>query len=141
MITMTSYGTWLPGDIRGSINKGILLPPRPALERHARRLLRSPPVVFSDHEQDVLARSLDTTATLYDYPLEAVAIEATHCHVLTHPRDDTVAAMVGRLKTAMRQSLQRGRIWTRGYNVRRCYSEQQVDAMRAYIAHHPGYRP
>ena len=27
MVTTTSYGTWLPGELRGYVDKGVILPP------------------------------------------------------------------------------------------------------------------
>ena len=43
-LTWTTYGTWLPGDARGWVNRhpqgdNVIAPPSPALEWHARRLM------------------------------------------------------------------------------------------------------
>jgi len=32
MMTMTTYGTWLRGDARGWVDKGVVFPPDPDLE-------------------------------------------------------------------------------------------------------------
>ncbi|NOZ40371.1 MAG: hypothetical protein GXP24_09115 [Planctomycetes bacterium] len=46
MITTTSYGSWLPGDARGYVQSGEILPAAPRLAAHARSLLQSEPVTF-----------------------------------------------------------------------------------------------
>ena len=48
--------------------------------------------------------------------------------------------MVGRLKTRMRQSLARGRIWTEGYWSEELRDEAALEKVRRYIANHPGCR-
>ncbi|MGD0539955.1 MAG: hypothetical protein ABSB33_00420 [Tepidisphaeraceae bacterium] len=42
MVTTTSYGAWLPGDIRGYVQNGIVLPGDPfRLEQAVRRFVGS----------------------------------------------------------------------------------------------------
>jgi len=31
MVTTTTYGTWLPGDVRGYVDDGVILPGDPTL--------------------------------------------------------------------------------------------------------------
>ncbi len=77
----------------------------------------------------------------FGYHLHAVSIESWHAHwVVTHDRDG-VATMVGRLKTRMRQALDRGRIWTSGYETRFCFDRKELDARIDYVQRHAGHRP
>jgi hypothetical protein len=52
-----------------------------------------------------------------------------------------VAVMLGRLKTRMRQTVDRGRLWTAGYDARYCFDEDAVEVRRNYIFRHQGSRP
>lgn len=140
MITTTSYGTWLPGDARGYVEHGRLLPESPLLNAHAKSLLTSEPVFFSTTEQDLMFESLCQSSQKYHYQLFAVSVDSWHLHWLINHHQDPVSTMVGRLKNAMRQKLNRGRIWTKGYNKRYCYSEDDVYSRMAYIQRHRGYR-
>ncbi|MHC5023195.1 MAG: transposase [Planctomycetota bacterium] len=140
MITTTSYGSWLPGDLRGFVEGGRLLPPSPALEKHAAQLIRDDPILFDQQEQQRLAEALVTAAAEFDYQLFCLSVEAWHVHWLIDCRTDRIARMVGRLKTRMRQALERGRIWTTGYDKRYCYTISQVRDRFAYIARHRGFR-
>ncbi len=47
MFTTTSYGTWLPGDARGYVEDGKILPATPRLHDHAQRLQSGEAVFFT----------------------------------------------------------------------------------------------
>jgi hypothetical protein len=140
MITTTTYGTWLPGDVRGYVEHGIVLPPAPRLESRARLLLTSEPVLMSRIEQNLAADILVSACERFGYPLFCLSIECWHLHWLTDCRSDAIPTMVARLKNAIRQALGRGRIWTAGYDKRFCFSLEQVNARYEYIARHAGFR-
>jgi REP element-mobilizing transposase RayT len=141
MFTTTTYGTWLPGDLRGYVERGIVLPGDPERLNEARRRMASQPVLLSPMERDVAFDALIAAAREFDYAVLAVSIESWHMHVLvTHGFDDAPKAF-GRLKTRMRQAVGRGRIWTEGYDKRFCFDDQTLAHRRDYINRHPGARP
>jgi len=138
-VTTTSFGSWLPGDLRGYVDNGQLFPARPHLESHIRRQTRQPMVVFSTHEQEALFQALVAAAAEFGYRLTDAVVEATHLHwIVGH--DDAVAVMVGRLKNRMRQRLNRGRIWTADYCHRLLFKDEEIDQVRQYFMKHPGLR-
>ncbi len=139
MITTTSYGAWLPGDARGYVQRGEILPAAPRLKVHAQSLLKSEPVIFSTTEQAALYQAIVLAAYEFEYRLTDTSVEAWHLHWIVY-HGGTIKAMVGRLKTRMRQALSRGRIWTEGYNFRELKSEEELVIARKYIARHQGAR-
>lgn len=141
MITTTTYGTWLPGDLRGYVDRGVILPHDPDRLERSRRLMKTDPVFLSPREQDALFDALQRAAREFEYALFAVSIESWHAHWLIDHAFDAVEVMMGRLKTRMRQALARGRLWTAGYDARYCFDEEAVEARRNYIRQHHGYRP
>jgi hypothetical protein len=141
MVTTTSHGMWLPGDLRGYVEDGVVLPPSPSLLRHAERLMTAEPVLFTAAQQIALFDALVEASQRYGYNLLCASVEAWHAHWLIDHRADPVEVMVGRLKTAMRKALNRGRIWTEGYDKRFCFTLEAIEARRAYIMRHAGYRP
>jgi len=140
MVTTTTYGTWLPGDLRGYVKDGIILPGNPELLERSRQRLKSPPVYLSAAEQDAAYRALVCAAREFHYALIEVSIESWHAHWLIDHAFDDVEVMVGRLKTRMRQALNRGRIWATGYDARYCFDQESVDRRRRYIRKHQGWR-
>ena len=139
LVTTTSYGSWLPGDARGYVERGEILPPAPALLAHAKSRMRTTRVTFEELEQDALFGSLVRASAEFRYRLSDAVVEATHLHwIIGH--DDPIEEMVGRLKNRMRQALGRGRIWTVGYCGRPLATLRQLDAAREYLARHAGAR-
>jgi REP element-mobilizing transposase RayT len=139
MVTTTSYGTWLPGDARGYVDDGQILPPDPKRWTQARALLAQAPVHFTPDQQDCLFESLRTAAVEFSYRLTDVCVESWHLHWIIVHEFDPVQVMVGRLKTRMRQALNAGRIWTAGY-CHRPLNQRSLEDAQAYIARHPGCR-
>lgn len=140
MITTTTYGTWLPGDLRGYVDKGVILPGDPRLVESARGRMPSDAVYLNREERQRAFVSLCSAADEFRYTLLAVTIESWHAHWLIDHGFDEVATMVGRLKTRMRQSIDRGRVWTKGFDKRFCYDERTVNQRRLYIHRHAGHR-
>jgi hypothetical protein len=138
MVTTTSFGTWLPGDIRGYVEQGVILPHDPARLQIATARLTAKPVYFSTDQQFLLFDALCRAAGEFEYELTDASVESWHLHWICSHGFDSVATMVGRLKNRMRQSLNIGRIWTEGYYDSRLFDIPALDARRAYIARHAG---
>ena len=140
MVTTTSYGTWLPGDLRGYVDDGVILPGAPKLLDHAKALLSQAPVYFSDAQIITLDHAIRDAVDEFGYVLTDLSIESWHLHWIIDHGYDAVPTMVGRLKTRMRQSVAQGRIWTEGYCHRCLYDEGEIYVARQYIARHKGCR-
>lgn len=138
-VTTTSYGSWLPGDARGYVHSGRVLPANPALESHARRLLKHEPVPFSESDQKTLHSALGEACEEFGYRLHDLAIESWHLHWIVR-HSDAMCSMVGRLKNRLRQRLDRGRIWTEGYCHRTIATDDELIVARDYIRRHAGCR-
>ncbi|MEM6313017.1 MAG: hypothetical protein AAF743_02975 [Planctomycetota bacterium] len=140
MITTTTYGTWLPGDIRGYVDDGTPLPHDPQVLGQAQRKLQIEPVHLSREQQDRAFAALRAACTEFNYWLVAASFESWHVHLLVQHGDDAIATVAGRLKNRMRQAVNHGRIWSSGYDARFCYNDRQLIARRDYINAHRGAR-
>lgn len=140
MITTTTYGTWLPGDVRGYVDDGRVLPSDPLLEGKSKRIMRADAVYLAEVEQKTAFEALVAACDEFDYRLIAVSVESWHAHVLLSHGGDGVATVSGRLKNRMRQAVERGKIWTAGYDKRYCFTEAEVQARHEYIVRHHGFR-
>lgn len=138
-ITTTSYGTWLPGDLRGYVRDGVILPGDPNLLELSRKLLKGAPVYFSTSEREQLFDALVAASAEFGYRLSDVTVESWHLHwILWH--EDAIETVMGRLKTRMRQRLGRGRIWTEGYCAEPLFDDTALEQAQEYIARHDGAR-
>src|SRR2546422_11604996 len=97
LLTWTTYGSWLPGDTRGSVTSvrnhapkrkrhnqpgAPIDPAMPGLETSAEKLLKAEPVRLSRVDADVLLNQLHETAAFRHWKLFACAIMANHVHVV-----------------------------------------------------------
>jgi hypothetical protein len=141
MVTTTSYGVWLPGDIRGYVENGIVLPGDPyKVELAVQRMAGRTAVLFSFAQQQVLFDALCAAADEFGYRLTDVSIESWHLHWIVEHGFDAVPTMVGRLKNRMRQALNVGRIWTEGYYDSRLFDAGALQSRRLYVGRHEGCR-
>jgi REP element-mobilizing transposase RayT len=139
-VTTTSYGTWLPGELRGYVRKGITLPGNPKLLELSRRLLKGEPVFFSESDRNRLFESLVAACLEFEYRVSDVTIESWHLHWIIWHGDDPIDKVMGRLKTRMRQALARGRIWTEGYCAEPLFDDMAIEDAQEYISRHDGCR-
>ncbi len=93
LITISCYGSHLPGDSRGSfdhVRNGDhrFMPPAPALERYARELTAAPSFALSSgaHRQAVLDAIIEV-CRFRDWPLLALHIPTTHIHGVVEAPD------------------------------------------------------
>ncbi len=98
LLTWTTYGTWLPGDERGSTvgfdeTTGDFVrhdrpgeqyaPPSPKLAEESRIRLSGPPVRLHQSQAHPLLVQFQETAQYRQWTLLAAAVMATHCHLVT----------------------------------------------------------
>jgi len=109
LLTNTTYGTWLPGDQRGSVTSVRDLRPgekrRPArfehdlpgepweqaipgLQASARQQMKGPPVYLDVEKAKAVLVQFRETATYRSWTLHAVAIMANHFHIVMQVEDD-----------------------------------------------------
>src|SRR6185503_10865327 len=98
-VTTTSHGTWLPGEMRGYVRKGQILPGDPNLLELSRKLLKTAPVYFTPAERNRLFAALMAACAEFQYRLSDVAIESWHLHWILFHGDDAIETVTGRLKT------------------------------------------
>jgi REP element-mobilizing transposase RayT len=109
LLSNTTYGTWLPGDRRGSVTSVRDLRPSdeesssrvehdvpgepwedplPSLERSARAQMKGPPIYLDVEKAEVLLKQFQETAAYRGWNLHAVAIMANHWHIVVEVADD-----------------------------------------------------
>jgi hypothetical protein len=98
LLNWTTYGSWLPGDPRGSVTtvrsgpgsgprRRHNLPgtpheaPMPRLQRAAQAELKGPPIFLATDQANVLLAQFHETAAIRKWLLIAVAIMRNHAHV------------------------------------------------------------
>src|SRR5690349_10365499 len=109
LLTNTTYGTWLPGDPRGSVTSVRDLRPEedlslvrvehdvpgepwedelPGLYRSAREQMKGSPIYLDLEKAEALLAQFQETAAYRGWTLRAVAIMANHFHIIVQVPED-----------------------------------------------------
>jgi REP element-mobilizing transposase RayT len=149
LLTFHTYATWLPGDPRGSVQRGDRYgdpyrAPCEALERRALAASRSPPVVLQTEERIVVSRTLVEVCRHRSWPLLAAHVRTNHVHVIVTAMAPP-ARVMGDLKAwSTRRVIEARhrppgtRLWARGGSVRHLWTEKAVAAACFYVVHEQG---
>ena len=138
MLTLTTYGMWLRGDVRGWVDRGRTLPPDPELEHQDRRRMPHPPFRFLPDQLLAVGQAVGTSL-IYRMGLRigAMSLQVWHLHVVIAGSDFAWPEAVKCAKDAARWHLRPGRpIWSDGYDKRFCFDIPSVRSRIAYVERH-----
>src|SRR5690242_8249973 len=78
-LTWTTYGTWLPGDERGWVERpGQFRSPNPGLEAAARSLLKEAPCVLNHEQRRLVEQTIAKHCAIRGWHLHVVNCRTTH---------------------------------------------------------------
>jgi len=161
-MTNTYYGTWLPGDARGSVTSVRDVRPgdparevriehdapgtpweeeMPGLRRAALEQMKGPPITFDAEKAEIVLAQFQETAAYRGHTLLAVAIMYNHLHfVVQVPDDPNPDRLLADYKAYGRRALNRkygkpasGTWWTEKGSKRKLADEQAVMAAVRYV--------
>src|SRR5262249_55525728 len=83
-IVWTTYGTWLPGDWRGWVRKGIsgIQASDPQLEREARKRMVEDTVLLTPGQRAIIEQTVADHCRMRGWHLHAVNARSNHVHVV-----------------------------------------------------------
>ena len=88
LITFRSYGTWLHGDERGSIDrfhnryKSPYIEPNPRWQLHNTRVLDGEPVILNAAQRKSVERAIHTTCEYRRWHLHVLNVRTTDAHIV-----------------------------------------------------------
>ncbi len=139
-ITVSTYGSWLPGDGRGWIEyrRGWQLPD-PVKELEARARMAEDACVLSPYERRIVERQLEQTCFHRSWTLHARNCRSNHFHAVIAAVDiapdkirrDIKAWCSRRLKE--RSFRERDNWWSERGSIRHVYDEDGLDAVIQYV--------
>jgi len=145
LLTWTTYGTWLPGDRRGWVNRlnncpGIdVNPPCPRLEEAARRQMKSPDVHLTPEQRQIVAFAIREVCRFRNWELAEVNCRFNHVHAVVRcaeaPADKVREQFKAYATRAMRAAghFLCENVWTRGGSARGLYTEESFAAACEYV--------
>ena len=139
-ITWTTYGTWLPGDLRGwsARRKGHQLP-NSLLERWCRDQMKDDAVLLSSNDRATVEQACREHCAHRNWPLHAVSVRTNHVHVVlssdVEPRKvcSQLKANCTRHLRVQGSPLVRERTWTRGSDIEFIASDDDLEMAVLYV--------
>ncbi|MBX7061661.1 MAG: transposase [Pyrinomonadaceae bacterium] len=127
LITFRTFGTWLPGDERGSIKRDgwnryghPKYRPNPELERSIRNEMHQPAVILTEQMRVIVHDSIRSLCNTREFILKAVNIRTNHGHIVlsASQKPERIAdALKANATKALREAGLVGpkeRVWARG---------------------------
>lgn len=117
LITFRSYGTWLHGDERGSVDRyhhAYGTPGLPTSEirrKHDRDLLKQPPVKLDSEQRRIVDSAIRDTCRIRRWNLWTVNVRTNHVHVVVTANKKPDAVMSA-LKANATRAMREGAVWT-----------------------------
>jgi REP element-mobilizing transposase RayT len=146
-LTWRTYGTWLPGDERGWIDRtrnGHGEPTRPPdwqLENIARTAMSGKPFVFDDRLRAAVTSIINDKCAFEGWSVSAINVRTNHVHLVV-TAGNRPAAVVNALKSRTTRVLRENGyvadgipIWSRGASLRQLWDEAAVAAAVEYVLH------
>ncbi len=140
MVTWTTYGSWLQGDKRRYVKDGKVLDGDEHIYSLCKKLQKSPAVKLTSKEKTVVHQTIITEAEGTGQQVEALAVCSNHVHLVARWSYHLIGKIVSRYKNAAMFALgnlgRSGRIWTRGYDRRFCFTEDELVRCIKYVKNH-----
>lgn len=151
-LTFSTYGTWLHGSPKGSVDDEHNTYGTPYLERdgkrerHMRDAMAQPPYVMTPSEREIVCKSIVDLAAERDWRLLAVHVRSNHVHVVVSAEREPGRIMSDFKARASRDLTVAGfedaerRRWTRHGSTLHLFSEESVEAKIRYALDEQGER-
>jgi REP element-mobilizing transposase RayT len=150
LITFRTYGTWLHGDPRGSVDDQHndfgtpVLDPNPSRATAESDNLRHAPIVLTESMRNRTANAIRQLCGERDWTISALNVRSNHVHaVVTAP--DSPERVMHAMKSVATRDLRRAglvdaddRLWSRHGSTRYLWKPQQVLEACRYVAESQG---
>ena len=151
LITIRTYGTWLHGDYRGSIDRHgrniygtPRINPNPKLLKMMQEEMRSPPFILNSEQRLAVHREIEDVCSRRAYYRRALNVRTNHLHAVI-----TAAVKPGRIVNAFKSNATRAlreqglvdpdrRIWSLGKSRRYLWKPHHVDLAIDYSLYQQG---
>lgn len=140
MITFTTYGTWLQGDAKGFVTDGEVRGENIALKKSNVGNLKGTAVRLGRREKEIVRNAIIEAAKRFEQKILAITVYSNHVHIVCEYVDVPINVIVGYYKNAGRVALQKngfgGKVWTRGYDRRFCFTGDELARRIKYVKNH-----
>ncbi len=149
-ITFTTYGTWLPGDVRGSVSRKHnepgtpVRPPSTMRRTMAMSKMKHEPQTLDSPQRGLVEDTIRRACEYRGWYLQALNVRTNHVHLLVsgHVRGEKIMNDVKAWST--RRLREQGliaahrEVWTSHGSTRKLWRKEHVSAAWHYVVHGQG---
>jgi REP element-mobilizing transposase RayT len=150
LITFRSYGTWLHGDQRGSVDRfhnrygDPYLPPNKGWHNHNRKQLKRAPLIFGPRARGSIEKAIQETCSIRKWQLHAFNVRTNHVHTVVTAKCKP-GLVLNAFKSNATSALRTDQLWRhpfspwadRGSKIR-LWNERSVANAINYVLHGQG---
>ena len=146
-LTFRTYGTWLHGDERGSVDShhnqygAPLLATSATREKDAKRIMKFPALLLDEMQQIKAEQTISEVAKFRNWHLHAAVVKSNHIHiVISVPEDVPPERAMNDFKTRITYRLREAnliepsrKIWERHGSTKHLFTETELSAACDYV--------
>lgn len=139
MVTWTTYGSWLQGDNRGYVENGRILKSNETILKVCEKLQKGQTVKLNQQEKEIVRTAILKEAERVGQKIETLVICTNHVHFAARPGNKSIERTVCMYKSAATRALRNwrtGPIWTKSFDKRFCFTEDDLIRRIQYIKNH-----
>lgn len=150
-ITFHTYGTWLHGDSRGSVDRHQnvfgtnVLPEKPGMRTFEQTKLTRCPVRLNSGQRKLVAAAIGEVVKHRVWTLHALSVRSNHVHLVIHA-EEPPGLVMNMIKSWTTRKLRgqglvdkRQRVWTRHGSTRYLWKPHHVLGACQYVAEGQGH--
>jgi REP element-mobilizing transposase RayT len=152
-ISFRTYGTWLHGDMRGSIDRfhnvygSPYMPANAPLHNYKRQLLKAKPLVLNLIQRRAVEAAIQETCRIRKWSLLAINVRTNHVHVVV-TANRKPELVLNAFKANATRKLREERLWSYPFSPwafkgskRRLWNEKSVERAINYVLYGQGDDP
>ncbi len=137
MATWTTYGTWLQGNEKKYVKDGEILQADKELEEANKRQQKSKTIRLTYKQKKIVEEVILKEAQRINQEILAMGVFSNHIHIVVGSTNESIEDTVSRYKNiatcALKKTGLTERIWTRGFDKRFCYNDEEIQQKIAYV--------
>ncbi len=150
-LTWTTYGTWLHGDERESVDRNHNVPQTPRLDTNLRleasesTTLKHPPFRLDSRSRAIVEQTIVDHCKFRTWDLLAFNVRSNHVHVVVSANEESPEQVASQFKAWATRRLRtaglvasNARLWTRHCSTRYLNNESGVRAAIRYVTEAQG---
>ena len=149
-ISFRTYGTWLHGDKRGSIDRfhnvygSPYIPADARWQKYKQQLLKAKPLILNAKQRAVVGDAIRATCRIRQWSLLAINVRTNHVHIVVTAQKKP-EIVLNAFKANATRELRQKRLWPHAFSPwafkgskRRLWNEKSIERAIHYVLYGQG---